>query len=74
MRLNPNPRLEKLKDFRRQSDVVCHVYEANSGIRSYFNNRRERTLRQQWRLACWDIEADHITRFSHRHSALWDLY
>lgn len=74
MRLNPNPRLEKLKDFRRNSDLINHIYKANAGTRQWANNRRERRLRAEWMTHRWDLERDWPTRFSHRKSALWDLY
>lgn len=74
MRLNPNPRLEKLRDFRRQSDRIGHIYEANPGIRRYFCNRRERMERAEWRNHRWDTEREWPLRFSHRKSALWDIY
>lgn len=76
MRLNPNPRLEKLKDFRHRHYLVGHVYHATPHTRKRANNQRERTQRREWRDHCWDFEQmfNHATRFSHRHSALWDLY
>ena len=74
MRLNPNPRLEKLKDYRRQSDRICHIYEANPGVRAWANNARERRVRQEWRGHKWDLDREWPLTFSHRYSALWDLY
>lgn len=74
MRLNPNPRLEKLRDFRRQSDLINHIYQANAGARQWANNCRERQVRCEWRDHRWDIGREWPVRFSHRRSALWDLY
>jgi len=74
MRLNPNPRLEKLKDFRCQSDRIAHIYEANPHVRQWANNIRERRLRAEWMTHRWDLDRDWPIRFTHRHSALWDLY
>ena len=73
MRLNPNPRREKLKDFRCQSDRIAQIYEANPHVRQWANNRRERIQRRDWRDRRWD-DREWPIRFNHRHSALWDLY
>jgi hypothetical protein len=74
MRLNPNPRLEKLKDFRSAHYLYCFYFTANPHTRQWANNIRERRLRAEWMTHRWDMDRDWPIRFTHRHSALWDLY
>jgi hypothetical protein len=76
MRLNPNPRLEKLKDWRSSNIHITYYHMFGPGLRRWACNRRERTFRREWRDNRWELDRREdltMTRFSHRHCALWDL-
>jgi hypothetical protein len=76
MRLNPNPRLEKLKDFRCNSDLTYRWFSFSPGTRHWACNYRERVLRREWRDNRWRLDEREdltMTRFNHKHRAMWDL-
>ena len=76
MRLNRNPRLEKLKDWRNEEVHITYYHMFGPGLRRWACNARERRLRADWRNNRWNLdEREDLTvpRFSHRHTALWDL-
>lgn len=74
MRRHRDPRMEKLVEFRRHGRQFIYYHTFNPGLRAFFNNHRERSLRQLWRRYRWhDYERVDFSRFTHRHSALWDI-
>lgn len=73
-RLNPNPRLEKLKEFRRQGDRAPN--DRGAGFTWYCRNSNG-ALRSHWRCRRWLYEHDEtltFSTFSHRHAAGWVLW
>jgi len=73
-RLNPNPRIEKRKDFRNRRHLLWGCIQPGIGARRWASKEYEHRLRRQWRDGRWnDSESVSPTRFTHRHSALWDI-
>lgn len=74
MRLNPNPKYEKMKDFRKSygNSRWC----GRSTITQWCSRKANHAYRQKWKQRRWfyeyyeDVE---ITKYTSRHQVLWDL-
>jgi len=71
-----NPRRDKLLDYRRHNDTAFHIVHFRPHTRRWACNLRERRIRRFLRDHRFDLDQLELEplRFSHRHSANWDLY
>ena len=75
-RVNPNPKIEKLKDFRKGRGVGTSYWENNSPAIGWFCSYKNRALRHHWKQHKWEWEYNEILTFSSynpRHQVLWDI-
>jgi hypothetical protein len=73
LRVNPNPKIEKLKDFRNSDHPMWY---RTPRVVKYFTAIENRKVRKIWKQRRWEYQYNDQLSFStynSRHQVLWDL-
>jgi hypothetical protein len=76
MRTNPNPRIEKLKDYRNHG-IKSWKMTHHPDCTNEFRKIAWRANRRSWRSRKWNYEWDDTLTFSTfnpRHNVLWEIW